>query len=81
MPDPTNPNPDSSRTQCNRILEFMREGNSLTGLEALTRFGCIHLPRRILDLKERGHHIGDEFIRLESGKRVKRYYLVESIAA
>lgn len=57
------------------ILNYLRQGNKLTFLYALDLFGTMHLPRRIKDLKERGHDIKDEWITVPSGKRVKRWYL------
>ena len=62
-------------TQCGHILQHMKTGKAITGLEALRRYGCIHLPRRILDLKERGFAIADQWIRLPNGKRCKEYWL------
>lgn len=63
-------------SQCAAILSHLKAGGTITGLEALRRFGCIHLPRRILDLKERGHGISDEWVKdAETGKRFKRWYL------
>lgn len=63
-------------TQNANILAYLKEGHTLTGLEALTRFGCIHLPRRILDLKERGHKIADRWVKDErTGKRFKEWFL------
>jgi hypothetical protein len=75
MPDPTDPNPECSQTQCNRIIAYLRAGNSITGLAALNLFGVIHLPRRILDIKERGFSLADEWIKVGE-KRVKRYWLL-----
>ena len=63
----------SPTTQCARILAHLRDGKRITGLEALGLYGCIHLPRRILDLRERGHRIEREMIRLPNGKRVAEY--------
>lgn len=37
-------------TQSNQILEYMRQGNSITPLEALNLFGCMRLGARIYDL-------------------------------
>ena len=44
-------------TQCERILEFMRENGSITPLDALREFGCMRLGARIWDLKRRGLEI------------------------
>lgn len=70
-----NPNAETSASQCARMLVYMKAGNKITGLEAVNLFGCICLPRRIKDLKERGVDIKDEWIVTESGKRVKRYFI------
>lgn len=65
-------------TQCNRILAHLKAGKRITFLQAFTDFGCMHLPRRILDLKERGHPIDKDTITLPNGKRVAEYYMVAS---
>lgn len=62
-------------TQNAAILAHLKTGRSITFLEALDRFGCMHLPRRILDLKEAGHAIEGEWTKA-NGKRFKRYTLV-----
>ena len=66
-------------TQSARILAYMQQGGSLTGLEALQKFGCMRLGARILDLKKAGYTIEDswEVHKNESGeyKRYKRYKL------
>ena len=36
----------------------------------------MHLPRRILDLKEAGYNIADIWVRRD-GKRFKKYFLVQ----
>ena len=72
-----NLNAESSRTQCARIKAHLESGKSLTGMDALRLFGCWSLPRRILDLKERGMKIKGEPIRLDNGKRVTRYSLAQ----
>lgn len=59
-------------TQCARILAHLRDGKRITGLEALHRYGCIHLPRRILDLKQRGYRIEREMVCVGE-KRVAEY--------
>lgn len=64
-------------SQCNAILEYMRRGNTITGLEALNLFGCFRLPARIADLKKVGHIITSKMVKLANGKRVAQYTLVE----
>ena len=72
-----NLNAESSATQCARIKAHLESGKSITGMDALHLFGCWSLPRRILDLKERGMRIKGETIRLDNGKRVTRYSLAQ----
>ena len=72
-----NLNAESSATQCARIKAHLESGKTLTGLQAFKLFGCMCLPRRILDLKERGMRIKGESIRLDNGKRVTRYSLAQ----
>ena len=39
------------------ILAHLKEGNSLTALDALQNYGCFRLASRINDLKNQGHAI------------------------
>ena len=64
-----------AETQNAQILEHLKKGKSVTFLDALNQFGTMHLPRRIKDLKEAGHNIGDQWTNA-NGKRFKRYFLV-----
>lgn len=70
-----NMNAESSRSQCGMILEWLNAGNTITALEALTKFGCMRLASRICDLRDRGVSIKTEKIRVGSGKWVTRYSL------
>lgn len=62
-------------SQNDNILAHLKSGRAITGLEALKNFGCIHLPRRIKDLREKGHAIKDQWVKLPNGKRCKEYWL------
>jgi len=64
----------STQSQNARILAYLRKGHRITFLEALGRFGIMHLARRILDLKEAVHTIEDDWVS-ENGKRFKEYWL------
>ena len=66
-------NEASTASQCNRILAYLKEGNSLTQMEALPMFGCSRLASRINDLKNRGESIESIRIVLPNGKRVAQY--------
>ena len=70
-----------TQTQTKAILAHMKSGKSITALDALHQFGCLRLSARIHDI--RGiitDHIYSSFIVTPSGKRIKRYWLVEAAA-
>lgn len=70
-----NDNAKSSATQCAQIKAWLLDGNKLTSLEALNRFGCMRLASRIHDLREQGLDIHTEKIKVPSGKYVTEYSL------
>ena len=68
-------------SQCDRVLEYMKEFGSITQLEAIRDIGCMRLASRINDLRERGYAIGR---RMKTGKNrygntvsFAEYYLEE----
>ena len=66
-------------TQSNQILEYMRQGNSITPLEALNLFGCMRLGVRIYDLSQAGHVINREMVHdQKTGKKYASYRLLEA---
>lgn len=73
-----NLNKTKSESQCKRIAEWLNNGNSITQLEALHRFGCFRLASRIHDLRERGMNIVMEKIVTPTGKYVASYKLAKS---
>lgn len=70
-----NENRTESKSQTDRILEWMLSGKSLTPLEALKQFNCLRLGARIADIKAKGYIVYSEFVTTESEKKVKRYHL------
>lgn len=70
-----NENHTASKSQTDRILEWMLSGKSITPLEALNQFGCLRLGARIADIKARGYLVYSEFVSTPTEKKVKRYYL------
>jgi len=62
-------------TQAGRILAYLREGNRLTALEALERFGCFRLAARVHELRREGHAIRERTVETRGGKRVAEYSL------
>ena len=70
-----NENPSHSKSQTDKILEWMLSGHSITPLDALNLFGSSRLAARISDIKARGYLIYSEFITTGNGKKVKSYHL------
>jgi hypothetical protein len=60
-------------TQTDQILAHLKNGGTLTPLEALDKFGCFRLGARIWDLKREGHEIQTEFVSVGNQKKVARY--------
>lgn len=64
------------KSQNDMIKSYLLEGNSLTALEALVKFGCLRLSARIYDLRNRhGLPIISRKIILYNGRRVKEYFI------
>ncbi|QTX32863.1 hypothetical protein KAR29_02775 [Aminithiophilus ramosus] len=67
-----------TKNQRQKVLGWLRDGRSLTSLEALSRFGCLRLASRIAELKKMGFPVEKEMISVESGAHVARYFLTTS---
>lgn len=68
-------------TQCEKVLNYMRQFGSITQLEALQDIGCMRLASRISDLRAQGYPISR---RIKTGKNrygesvsFAEYYLEE----
>lgn len=70
-----NENRGASKSQTDRILEWMLDGHTITPLEALEKFKCFRLGARIADIKARGYLVYSEFVTTPSEKKVKQYHL------
>jgi hypothetical protein len=70
----THPEKESGTSQASQILAHMKAGNTITGLEALNRFGCFRLPARIADIKKMGYDVNREMIEV-NGKRIARDWM------
>ena len=68
-------------TQCEKVLEYMKDFGSITPLDAMRDIGCMRLASRIADLKDQGHNIGRRMKTSKNryGKPVSfaEYYLIE----
>ena len=69
------------QSQSQKILAYLKQGGSLSPLEALNMFGCARLGARIYDLKKQGYtfHTAAEVHRGSDGeyKCYARYSLAE----
>ena len=68
-------------TQCEKVLEYMRERGSITAWDAVYNLGIFRLSARIADLKADGYKIKSETIRMKDGrgefKNYAKYTLVK----
>ena len=62
-------------TQTTKILLYLKEGNKITGMDALNLFGCWRLGARIWDIKEMGFNVKMKLITTSTGKVVGEYSL------
>lgn len=72
------------KSQNDRLLEAMKRGESFTPLDAWARLGVSRLSARVGELKEAGHDVADEWVRVTNqygeSCRVKRWRLAKSAA-
>lgn len=59
------------------IKKHLENGYTITAIEALEKFKCFRLASRITDLKQSGCVIDSQFIEVESGKKVKEYWIAQ----
>lgn len=66
---------DRHETQRQRIRRYLLDGNSITPIDALRKFGAFRLADHIFQLKKRyGMDVVTEMI-YDDGKRYAKYYL------
>lgn len=67
--------------QCSRVISYLKRNSrrGITGIEALTNLGIIHLASRISDLISAGHKISKDWVtvknRFGESIRIRRYRL------
>jgi hypothetical protein len=61
-------------SQAKEILQYLKQGHSLTPADALHKFGCFRLAARVDDLRKAGHDIKTVIIEV-NGKRFAEYRL------
>lgn len=63
-------------TQTQQILDYPKQGNAITALEALQMFGCMRLGSRIWDIKRLGYIVNTEKKQVGEHKHVAEYSIV-----
>ena len=67
-------------TQCDRILQHMRDFGSISSLEAMSDYGIMRLASRINDLKNQGYDIISETKTSKNRYNETTHYSVYSLA-
>jgi len=71
--------PESAKTQCEKLLEHLREGLTITQHKALYGYGILRLAARVHNLKQLGHQIERRMVEVPTrdGRRAKvaEYFL------
>ena len=62
-------------SQCNKILEYLKQGHRLTPLEGLRLFGTMRLGARCWDLRKAGYDVRSRMVKTDTGKHIAQYYL------
>jgi len=62
------------KSQTDMILNYLKDGNRITPIDALNKFGCFRLGARIHDLKQSGHLIESNIIS-NGHKKFAQYYM------
>lgn len=76
-----NINAMSSRAQAAKILAALLDGEGISSIDALNRWGCFRLGARVYDLRAAGVPITKRLER-RNGKGFARYYIaIKDIAA
>ena len=75
-----NPNTATSASQTKQILEYMKQGNKITPLEALRKFGCFRLTSRIWDIERlTGIRLKRERIKVQNAEGQQVYVMQYSL--
>ena len=65
-----------SKSQHNLVLDALLDGDSITPMDALDKYGCFRLAAVIYDIKKDGYKVKTTIVRNKlSGKRYAKYSL------
>lgn len=66
-----------TKTQKQLVRQFLMDGNSITPLDALNKFGVFRLSAIIFDLRNEGMNIETEYVQNPNGKMFAKYSLIK----
>ncbi|WP_187971126.1 helix-turn-helix domain-containing protein [Aquibium microcysteis] len=69
-----------SKTMKQLVLDHLKAGNDVSGIEAAALWRCRDLPKRISELRQDGHRIVREMRMDSTGQRYARYRWVSPAA-
>lgn len=69
------------KNQTELVREYLKQGNSLTTLDAMLKLGIGRLANHIYELRKKGVNIQSERINQENGKYHYRYSLGADVTA
>jgi hypothetical protein len=68
-----------TESQNAEIVKYLKEGNTITSLEAWVKFGCSALHSRVADIRHKMNiPLADKWVRIQTSrgeKRVKQYWI------
>ena len=73
----TNNETNVRKSQEKRVLAYLKDGYTITQLEALQMFGCMRLSDRIFTLRNKGYNIKTKMVVTNTGKKVGQYKLLK----
>lgn len=66
-------------TQCEKVLQYMKERGSITSWDAVYNLGIFRLSARISDLKADGYRIKSETVKKKDGRGEWKHYASYSL--
>lgn len=65
------------KSQCKKILAYLKEGNGITSAIAVDKFRCYRLAARISDLKKQGNNIATKMVGKGFGSYAEYHLITE----
>lgn len=65
----------TKKTKTQKVLDYLLDGNTITGNECLLMFRCSSLAQRIQAIEEKGYKIKSTRIITDNGENIARYVM------